>query len=65
MGRRKPSDERAGVRAGWGGDLDAGGSLGRASMSAIAPGFADKPRRHWYARDDLGVEPFVVRTGVN
>jgi hypothetical protein len=35
-----------------------------ASMSAIAPGFADKPRRRWRARDDLGVVPFVVRTGV-
>ena len=28
MGRRKPSDESAGVMAGPGGDLDAGGSLG-------------------------------------
>jgi hypothetical protein len=36
-----------------------------ASMSAIAPARADKPRRRWYARDDLGVAPFVVRTGVN
>ena len=35
-----------------------------ASMSAIAPGFADEPRRRWRARDDLGVAPFVVRTGV-
>jgi hypothetical protein len=28
MGRRKPSDESAGVMAGSDGDLDAGGSLG-------------------------------------
>ena len=28
-------------------------------------GLADKPRRRCYARDDLGVAPFVVRTGVN
>ena len=39
--------------------------VGDASMSAIAPGLADKPRRRWYTRDDLGVAPFVVRTGVN
>ncbi len=35
-----------------------------ASMSAIAPGFADQPRRRWRARDDLGVALIVVGTGV-
>ena len=35
-----------------------------ASMSAIALGFADEPRRRWRARDDVGMAPFVVRTGV-
>ncbi len=28
-------------------------------------GLADEPRRRWYGRDDVGVAPFVVRTGVN
>jgi hypothetical protein len=34
-------------------------------VAATGVGLADKPRRRWYARDDLGVVPFVVRTGVN
>ena len=44
--------------------LVSAGSLGRGSMSAIAPGFADEPRRRWRARDDVGMALFVVRTGV-
>ena len=31
----------------------------------VLTGSRNKPRRRWYARDDLGVAPFVVRTGVN
>ena len=57
--------ESAGVMAG----SEAISTLAAASvgalMSAIAPGRADKPRRRWYARDELGVAPFVVRTGVD
>ena len=34
-------------------------------VAATGVGLADKPRRRWYARDDLAVAPFVVRTGVN
>jgi hypothetical protein len=32
-----------------------------ASNAKSSPGLADKPRRRWYVRDDLG----VVRIGVN
>ena len=57
------SSSSGGRRRHDGGEDDLDSSY--ASNAEPSPGLADKPRRRWYARDDLGVAPFVVRTGVN